>query len=307
MPPQLAGPVRIGRGVSFLLFQIPNAFMLVTLAVFLMGIVRSFFTPERTRRILAGRRLAAASVLAALLGVVTPFCSCSAVPLFIGFVTAGIPVAVTFTFLTAAPLVNEIAVAMLWQTLGWRLAALYAGAGLTVAFATGWTMHRLRMERYLEDWVRTVSVAPGAGRADRLSWLDRIRAGVTALREVLGRVWGFILLGLVAGMVVHAFVPQDALVSLLGRQHWWSVPLAVAIGIPIYANTAAVVPVAYALLGRGIAAGTVVAFLMAVTALSLPEFIILRRVLKTRLLVAFAGVLCAGILAAGILFNLLAP
>jgi len=304
-PGEITAGVRTGRAIAFLLFQIPHTLMLLSLVVFLMGIVRSFFTVTNTRRFLAGRGAMLGIPLAALLGVVTPFCSCSAVPLFIGFVTAGVPLAITFTFLTAAPLVNEIALALLIDQFGWRIAGLYLGVGLLIALLTGWIIGRLRMERYLEDWVREIEATTDAVPDEHLGWIDRIHAGLQAWREILGRVWLYVLIGIVAGAFIHVYVSQDQLIALLGKQHWWSVPLAAVIGVPIYSNPAGVLPVVDALLHKGVPMGTVLAFMMAVTALSLPEFIILRRVVKLRLIFVFAGIVTLGIIVVGVLFNLL--
>lgn len=296
--------VREGRAVAFLLFQLPHVFLLLLLVVFLMGVVRSFFSPERTRRLLMGRRTIIGNTLAAGLGVLTPFCSCSAVPLFIGFMTAGVPLGSTLTFLTAAPLVNEIALTLLWATFGPAIALLYLAIGLTIALLTGLLIGRLNMNRYVEEWVQQMTAGEGQVEEARLSWNDRLRAGLTAVGEIIGRVWPYVLAGIAAGAVLHVFVSQDAMVALLGGRQWWSVPLAVAVGVPIYASPAGIIPVVEVLLSKGVPLGTVLAFMMAVIGLSLPEFIILRRVLKPRLILLFAGVVALGILVVGFVFNL---
>jgi len=293
-----------GAAVAFFLFEVPKVLLLLTLVVFGVGIVRSFFTPERTRRVLAGKRESVGSVLAALLGVVTPFCSCSAVPLFIGFVTTGVPLGVTFSFLVSAPMVNEVALALLFALFGWKVAALYAGTGLAIAVVAGVVIGRLRLERWVEPWVYAVKAAdPGLSEA-RLGWTDRVAAGREAVRDILGRVWPYVVAGIAVGAGIHGYVPEDFMASFMGREAWWSVPLAVLIGIPLYSNAAGIVPVVEALLGKGAALGTVLAFMMAVIALSLPEMVILRKVLTLRLIAVFAGVVGAGILFVGYLFNL---
>ena len=289
--------------VEFFVYEAPKVLMLLVVVVFGVGIVRSFFTPERTRRVLAGRRESAGNVLAALLGTVTPFCSCSAVPLFIGFVTTGVPLGVTFSFLISAPMVNEVAVVLLFGLLGWKVAALYMSTGLIIAIASGWTIGRLGLERHVEPWVYQVAAAAGEGSDARFSWEDRVRAGSDAVREIVGKVWPWVLAGIAVGAGIHGYVPEQFLAGIMGKGAWWAVPLAVAMGIPMYSNAAGIVPVVQALLGKGAALGTVLAFMMAVIALSLPEIIILRKVLRPTLIAAFVGIVGTGILIVGYLFN----
>ena len=295
----------LADAVAFFVYDTPKVLMLLGLVVFAWGVVRSFFTPERTRRILAGKRAAVGNMLAALLGIVTPFCSCSAVPLFIGFVTAGVPLGVTFSFLVSAPMINEVALVLLYGLFGWQVAGLYLGTGLAVAIVSGWIIGRLGMERHVEEWVFRMQ----AGEADEEEgpdWPGRIRAGLQAAREILGKVWAYIVLGIGIGAWIHGYVPENLLAGVMGREAWWSVPLAVLIGIPMYSNAAGMIPIVQALLGKGAALGTVLAFMMAVIALSLPEMVILRKVLKPRLIATFVGVVGVGILLVGYLFNLLA-
>lgn len=291
--------------IEFFLFEVPKVLMLLTLVVFGVGIVRSFFTPERTRRILAGKRESVGNVLAALLGIVTPFCSCSAVPLFIGFVTTGVPLGVTFSFLISAPMVNEIALVLLYGLFGWKVAALYLGTGLFIAIVAGWTIGRLKMERYVEDWVYAAQMGETAEGDEEIDWAGRIRYALDAVREIVGKVWLFVILGIAVGAGIHGYVPEGAMAAIMGKSAWWSVPLAVLIGIPMYSNAAGIIPVVQALLGKGAALGTVLAFMMAVIALSLPEMVILRKILKPRLIATFIGVVGVGILIIGYLFNLL--
>jgi uncharacterized protein len=291
--------------VEFFLFESPKVLLLLVLVVFCVGIVRSFFTPERTRQLLAGRNESIGNVLAALLGIVTPFCSCSAVPLFIGFVTAGVPLGVTFSFLVSAPMVNEVAVVLLFGLFGWRVAAIYTGAGVIVAVVSGWTIGRLRLERHVEDWVFETRSAGTAPAEEHLTWSDRIEAGWQATTDIVGRVWPYVLAGIAVGAGIHGYVPENFMASIMGKGAWWSVPLAVLIGIPMYSNAAGIIPVVQALLGKGAALGTVLAFMMAVIGLSLPETIILRRVLKPTLIAAFIGIVGVGILLVGYLFNAL--
>jgi len=294
---------RLGGSVEFFLYDTPKVLMLLALVVFGVGVLRSFFTPERTRRLLAGRNEAVGNVLAALLGIVTPFCSCSAVPLFMGFLGAGVPLGVTFSFLIAAPMVNEIAVVLLYGLLGWKVAALYMATGLGVAIAAGFVIGKLRMERHVEDWVLAVRAQGGQEDAPGLDWADRLDAGGRAVREIVGKVWPWVLAGIAVGAGIHGYVPEGVLASIMGRAAWWSVPMAVVVGIPMYSNAAGIVPVVSALLEKGAALGTVLAFMMSVIALSLPEMVILRKVLKVRLIIVFASVVGLGILLVGYLFN----
>ncbi len=293
----------LGDAVHFFLYDTPKVLLLLSLVVFAMGVVRSFFSPARTRALLAGRREGVGNVLAATLGIVTPFCSCSAVPLFIGFVSAGVPLGVTLSFLIAAPMVNEIALALLFALFGWQIAALYLALGLAVAIVAGWTIGRLRMERHLEDWVLAVPSSTAAVLGENLTWHDRILAGRDALVDIVGRVWPYIVAGIAIGAAIHGYVPQDFLADIMGKDAWWAVPVAVLIGVPMYSNAAGIIPVVEALLAKGAALGTVLAFMMSVIALSLPEFVILRKVLKVRLIATFAGVVATGILIVGFVFN----
>jgi uncharacterized membrane protein YraQ (UPF0718 family) len=300
----LAKGSHLGAAVEFFIYESPKVLLLLALVVFGVGIVRSFFTPERTRRILSGKRESTGNVLAALLGIVTPFCSCSAVPLFIGFVTTGVPLGVTFSFLVSSPMVNEVALGLLFGLFGWKVAAIYLGMGLAIAIVSGWIIGRLRMEKHVEDWVfetKTGEVGPEA----EPDWSARIRLGLDAVKDIVGRVWLYVLLGLGVGAAIHGYVPENFMASIMGKGAWWSVPLAVLVGVPMYSNAAGIIPIVQALLGKGAALGTVLAFMMSVIALSLPEAIILRKVLKPRLIATFFGVVALGILLVGYLFNLL--
>jgi len=292
----------LGASVEFFLYDTPKVLLLLALVVFGVGVVRSFFTPERTRKVLAGKSEALGNVLAALLGIVTPFCSCSAVPLFIGFLGAGVPLGVTFSFLISAPMVNEIAVVLLYGLLGWKVAAIYMGTGLAVAMVAGFVIGRLKMERHVEAWVLAVR-AGEAPEEPEPDWAARLDAGARAVRDIVGKVWLWVVAGIAVGAGIHGYVPEGFLASVMGREAWWSVPVAVVIGIPMYSNAAGIVPVVHALLEKGAALGTVLAFMMSVIALSLPEMVILRKVLKLRLLFVFAGVVGLGILLVGFLFN----
>ena len=294
---------RLGSAVGFFLYDVPKILLLLSLIVFLVGIVRSFFTPERARKALGGKREGIGNVLAATLGIVTPFCSCSAVPLFLGFVESGVPLGVTFSFLISAPMVNEVALALLFGMFGWRVAALYVATGLGVAISAGWIIGRLHLERWVADWVYQVRMGEVQLLEGHQSWTDRIDYAVQAVRDIVGKVWPYVIAGIAVGAVIHGYVPEDFMAGIMGKSAWWSVPEAVLVGIPMYSNAAGIIPVVQALMEKGASLGTVLAFMMSVIALSLPEVIILRRVLKWQLIAVFLGVVGMGIIAVGYLFN----
>ena len=300
----LAHGKHLGESVEFFVFETPKVLMLLALVVFVVSVIRSFFTPERTRRILSGRREFLGNILGALLGVVTPFCTCSAVSLFIGFVTAGVPLGVTFSFLISAPMVNEIALVLLFGLFGWKVAALYLGTGLLISLIAGWVIGRLRMERYVASWVFEEQPIMASDAAP-LTWPQRIQYGWDAVRDIVGRVWLYVMLGIAVGAGIHGYVPQGLMASVMGKGAWWSVPAAVLIGVPMYSNAAGIIPIVQALLGKGAALGTVLAFMMSVIGLSLPEAVILRKVLKWPLIFTFFGVVAVGIVLVGYLFNFL--
>lgn len=299
----MAADSRLGMAVQFFIFESPKVLMLLLLVVFGVGILRTFFTPDRTRRILAGKRESVGNVLAAILGVPTPFCSCSAVPLFIGFVTAGVPLGVTLSFLVAAPMVNEVALVLLFGLFGWKVAAVYAGTGLLIAIFAGLVIGRLKLEGWVEPWVYQTPVGAG-GPEERLTWDDRIRAGLASVKDIVGRVWPYVVAGIAVGAGIHGYVPENFMASIMGKGAWWAVPAAVVVGVPMYSNAAGIIPVVQALMEKGAALGTVLAFMMAVIALSLPEAVILRNVLKPKLIAVYFGVVALGILVVGYLFNL---
>ncbi|MEP7383531.1 MAG: permease [Gemmatimonadota bacterium] len=299
----LASDSHLAGAVEFFLYDAPKVLLLLTGVVMVMGMINSYFTAERTRVLLAGRAEGVGNVMAASLGIVTPFCSCSAVPLFIGFVQAGVPLGITFSFLIAAPMVNEVALTLLFGLFGFRVAALYLGLGLGVAIVAGWVIGKARMEAYLEDWVQQMPRTQAAAVHDTMTLSDRVQAGFDSVREIVGKVWPYVLVGILIGALIHGYVPEDFMARLMGRDVWWSVPLAVLIGVPMYTNAAGIIPIVEALLAKGAALGTVLAFMMSVIALSLPEMIILRKVLKVRLIVTFMAVVASGILAVGYIFN----
>ncbi|MBF0220075.1 MAG: permease [Gammaproteobacteria bacterium] len=294
-----------GAAIHFFIYDTPKVLLLLTGIVFVMGVIHTFVSPQRTRSMLAGRRLGIGNVMAATLGIVTPFCSCSAVPLFIGFLSAGVPLGVTFSFLIAAPMVNEVALALMFGLFGWKVAALYLGLGLSVAIIAGVVIGRLGMEHHLEDWVRAMQSSQAADYEQiQPQWSERIAAGVAHVKEIVGKVWPYVIGGIALGAAIHGYVPEDFMASIMGQDApWWSLPAAVLLGVPMYSNAAGILPVVEALLGKGAALGTVLAFMMSVIALSLPEMIILRKVLKLPLIATFAAVVAVGIMVVGTVFN----
>ncbi len=294
----------MGEAIHFFFYDTPKVLLLLVGVVFFMGIIQTFFTPEKTRDLLAGKHLGAGNSIAATLGIVTPFCSCSAVPLFIGFLSAGVPLGVTFSFLIAAPMVNEIALVLLFGLFGWKIAVLYLLLGLSVAIVAGIIIGNLNMEVYLQDWVRDIHQGKNLPADNtKMSWETRFQAGWSHVKEIVLKVWPYIVVGITIGAVIHGFVPQDFMVAIMGKDAWWSVPASVALGVPMYTNAAGIIPIVEALIGKGAALGTTLAFMMSVIALSLPEILILRKVLKTKLIATFVGVVAAGILLVGFIFN----
>ncbi len=275
-------------------------FLLVTI-ISVVAIIRSYFPPERTRKFLAGKSLFIGHVLAALLGVVTPFCSCSACPLFIGFVEAGIPLGVTFSFLIASPMVNEVALILLLGLFSWQIAAIYLVTGLWVAVVAGLVIGRLNMERYVADYVWEIRM----GQADipDMDWGERLAYARGYVKDILGKIWLYVLAGIAVGALVHGYVPQDFLLRYAGPSNPVAVPVAVLLGVPLYSNAAGVIPIVQALMAKGLPLGTTLAFMMAVTALSFPEMVILSQVLKRQLIATFVSIVTATIILVGYLFN----
>lgn len=295
----------LGEAIAFLLYDTPKVLLLLTLVVFIVTFIQTFVSPNKVRDALSKRRPGLGNALASVFGIVTPFCSCSAVPLFIGFLRAGVPLGVTFSFLVAAPMINEVALGMLFAMFGWKIAAIYAGTGVAIAFTSGLILGRLRMERHLEGWVQDALNAPSLGEMEdeKVALSVRIDLAVQGVKEIVGKVWPYILAGIAVGAFIHGYVPESLMAGLLGKKTWYSVPLAVVIGVPLYSNAAGVMPIVEALLGKGAALGSTLAFMMAVIGLSLPETVILRKVMRPRLIATFVGVVATGILLVGYLFN----
>jgi uncharacterized protein len=294
---------RLTESLRFFVFEVPKVLMLLALIIFFVGIIRSYFSPERTRKILEGKSTFTGNVLASLLGIVTPFCSCSAIPLFLGFVESGVPLGVTFSFLIAAPMINEVAVILLFGMFGWKVALIYILTGLTIAIFSGWIIGKLKLEHWVQDWVYKTQLGNANNDENKQTLSDRIRFGYDAVKEIVGKVWVYIIIGIAVGAGAHGYVPQDYMVSLMGKSAWYSVPLSVLIGVPLYSNAAGIIPIVSVLIEKGASLGTSLAFMMAVIGLSLPEMIILKKVLKLPLILAFVGIVATGIMIIGYLFN----
>ena len=292
---------RGGAALNFFIYDTLKIFLLLTTIIFVVAIIRTSFPPEKTKRMLSHKRVYVGNVLAAFLGIVTPFCSCSAVPLFIGFVESGVPLGVTFSFLISSPMVNEVALIMLWGLFGWKIALIYIGTGLLVAIVAGIIIGKLKMERYVQDYVWEMQV--GNGEITVMNFREKLDYAREYTLGLLKKIWPYVVVGVGLGAFIHGYVPTDFLARWAGRDNPFAVPVAVALGVPLYSNAAGVIPIVHALMEKGMAIGTVLAFMMAVTALSLPEAIILKNVLKTRLLVVFFGTVAVAIVIVGYLFN----
>lgn len=296
----------LGTSVNFFLYDVPKILLLLSGMIFLISVVQTFINPARVRELVSRRGEGVGNVIASLFGAITPFCSCSSVPLFIGFVEAGIPLGMTLSFLVTSPIMNEIAFVLLLGLFGWKVALLYLVSGISIGVVAGMIMGRMKLERYVEDFVYEVKAKAThpAGLDAKPTWTERFEEAFTNTRDIVGRVWLFVIVGIGIGAFIHGFVPEDALSDIMGEGAWWSVPLSVLLGVPLYSNAAGIIPVVSALLDKGAALGAVLAFMMSVVALSLPEMIILRRVLKPRLIAIFVAVVATSIVITGYLFNL---
>ncbi len=302
----LAAEARLTETLRFFLYDTVKITLLLCGIIFIVTVLRSFMSVERTRALLGGKREGVGNVMAAGLGVITPFCSCSAVPAFIGFVAAGVPIGVTLSFLIASPLANEIAIGLLWSLFGWQIAAIYVVAGVTIAIVAGWILGRLHVERWVEPFVfettlRGQTIDPAAG----LTMEQRVAMGVEEVGTILRRIWPYLLIGIGLGAIIHGWVPTDFFLTYANADNPFGVLVAVAIGVPLYSNAAGIMPLVEVLYSKGMPMGTVLAFMMAVVALSLPEMILLRRVLQPKLLGLYVGVVATGIIVVGYLFNFL--
>jgi len=299
----MAQGTRLSGALEFFIYDTIKIFLLLAVIIFAVSVIRSYYPPERTKRILSHKREFIGNILAALLGIVTPFCSCSAVPLFIGFVEAGVPLGVTFSFLISSPMVNEVAVVLLWGLFGWKIALIYMGTGLLVAVIAGMIIGKLKLEKWVEEYVYSIKSLGVAADIAKQIFKDRLVYARENTTDILKKVWAYVIVAIGIGGFIHGYVPEDFLVKYAGPQNPFGVPIAVALGVPLYSNAAGVIPIVYALMEKGMSMGTVLAFMMAVTALSLPEMIILRKVLKIKLLAVFVSIMTITIIGVGYLFN----
>lgn len=293
------------EALRFFVFEFPKVMMLLTLIIFFVGIIRTYFTPERTRKALEGKKTFTGNIMASALGVVTPFCSCSAIPLFLGFVESGVPLGVTFSFLISSPMINEVAIVLLYGLFGWKVAAIYVGTGLVIAIVAGWVIGLLKLEKWVEPWVYETHLGNDGEEEEKITFGSRISQGYDAIKDIAGKVWIYVALGIAVGAAAHGYVPEDFMAALMGKSAWYSVPLSILIGIPLYSNAAGIVPIVSVLIEKGASLGTSLAFMMSVIGLSLPEMIILRKVLKLPLIFTFIGVVGFGIMIVGYLFNMI--
>ena len=302
---QLPYESNLSTTIWFFITTLQKIFLLLVLVIFLAGMARSYFSPEKTRKMLEGKSLFAGNILASLLGIVTPFCSCSAIPLFLGFVETGIPLGITFSFLIAAPMINEVAVIMLFSMFGWKVGAIYIVMGLIIAIASGWIIGTLKLEKWLQDWVLQLKAGELAFDGQKLSFNDRVEAGKLAVKEIIVKIWPYIIAGIAIGALIHGYISNDYLASFLNKSSWYSVPLAVLTGIPLYTCSPGAVPIVFALIEKGVPLGTAIAFMMSVIAISLPELIILKKVLKIQFILTFIAIISTGIILVGYILNLL--
>lgn len=294
----------LAEAATYFIYDIIKIFLLLAVIIFTVSVIRSFLPPEKIRNILSRQNKYLGHILAAILGIITPFCSCSAIPLFLGFVEAGVPLGITFSFLVSSPMINEVALVLLLGMFGWKVAILYVLSGFAIALFSGVIIGRLKVESLVADFVYQQKIK-AEYRTSKISWKERINYANNYTLDIIKKIWPYIFIGVGVGAFIHGYVPADFLAKYAGADKWYAVPLATLIGIPLYANAAGVIPLVGALTEKGVSMGTVLAFMMAVTALSLPEFMILKRVMKIKLIAIFAGIVGVGIILTGYLFNLI--
>ncbi|AXM87706.1 permease [Anoxybacillus ayderensis] len=292
---------KFGGALHFFIYDTLKILFLLSVMVFAISFVRSYFPPEKVKRWISGKKKGIASVLAALLGVVSPFCSCSTVPLFIGFVEAGIPLGVTFTFLISSPIVNEVSLVMLFSIFGWKIAVLYVLFGVLLAIIAGWVIGKLKLEKYVEPYVFNIQL--GESVVQEMTMRERFTYAKTNVIDTVKKIWVFLLIGIGIGAWIHGYVPEDLLVRYAGEKSILAVPVAVILGVPLYSNAVGSLPMIEALMGKGVAPGTALSFMMAMTALSFPEMVLLRKVMKPQLIGMFVLIVTIGIIAIGYIFN----
>lgn len=295
----------LGESLAFFFYDVPKILLLLSGMIFFISLLQTFIDTQKVRLLVEKRGEGIGNIMAAIFGAITPFCSCSSVPLFIGFVQAGIPMGITFSFLITSPLMNEVAFVLLIGLFGWKVASLYLISGITIGTLSGLILGRMKLERYVEGFVYDIKPQKSSGQVleEKPTWSERVNRAIESTREIVRKVWLFVIVGIGIGAFIHGFVPQDALTDIMGKSAWWSVPVSVLLGIPLYSNAAGIIPIVSALLSKGASLGTALAFMMSVVGLSLPEAIILKRVLKTPLLVIFFAVIATAIILTGYMFN----
>lgn len=300
----LSSETVLGEAINFFVYDSIKIFILLAVIIFVVSYIRTYLAPEKVKKFLSKKLEIFGNMTASTIGIFTPFCSCSAVPLFIGFVESGVPLGVTFSYLIAAPLINEIALAMLWGLFGWKIALIYLASGWFIATVVGFILGRMNLEKYVEDYVWNIKIKQDL--ADLIKTRkDRVKEAYSEVKSIIKKVFPYVLIGIGLGAGIHGYAPENLLTQIAGKGNWLAVPIAIFIGIPLYSNAAGVIPIVSSLIDKGLPLGTALAFMMSVVALSLPEIIILRKVLKPRLLAIYVGVVALGIIFTGYLFNLL--
>lgn len=294
---------KLADAVDFFIYDSLKIFFMLMVIIFIVSIIRTYFSPEKTKQFLSHKRELLGNIMAAMLGIVTPFCSCSAVPVFIGFVEAGIPLGVTLSFLISSPMINEVALVLLWGMFGWKVAAIYITTGLVVAIVSGYVIGKLKLEHLVEEYVYQMNV--GQGEIVGMGIPQRVHYAIGYTKEILRKVWLYVIVAIGIGAMIHGYAPEDFLVSYAGKDNIFAVPIAVLLGVPLYSNAAGIIPIVYVLMEKGMSMGTVLAFMMSVTALSVPEMVILRNVLKPKLIAIFVGIVSVSIIFTGYLFNII--
>lgn len=294
---------KLADAVDFFIYDSLKIFFMLMVIIFIVSIIRTYFSPEKTKQFLSHKRELLGNIMAAMLGIVTPFCSCSAVPVFIGFVEAGIPLGVTLSFLISSPMINEVALVLLWGMFGWKVAAIYITTGLVVAIVSGYVIGKLKLEHLVEEYVYQMNV--GQGEIVGMDIPQRVHYAIGYTKEILRKVWLYVIVAIGIGAMIHGYAPEDFLVSYAGKDNIFAVPIAVLLGVPLYSNAAGIIPIVYVLMEKGMSMGTVLAFMMSVTALSVPEMVILRNVLKPKLIAIFVGIVSVSIIFTGYLFNII--
>ena len=301
----IAPDTNLGASVNFIIYDVMKIFVLLAVMIFFISYLRTYITPEKTRKVLGGKKGLQYHLLASLIGTVTPFCSCSSVPIFIGFVEAGVPLGVTFSFLITSPLVNEAAVAALWATIGLKATLIYVISGTLLGVFGGYFIGLLKMEKYVADFVYKIKVGDQTKKPEDLNIKERATISYESVKDIVGKVWIYVIIGVTLGGIFHGYAPEGILAKYAGKDNPFAVPIAVLIGVPLYSNVMAMIPVIESLIGKGLPIGTALAFLMAVNAISLPEIIILKKVLKNRLIGAFVLIVTVSIIFTGYLFNII--